>query len=203
MDIRAAELLSDYTSGLQIADIPVGPKVTVVGAGIESPKDLEQLTTGKSIIWAADGATTACLEASIVPHVIVTDLDGNMSDILHCIKEGSIPIVHAHGDNMDELQEYVPLFNGSFLPTCQCRTPQGLYNFGGFTDGDRAVCAAAALGAREITLYGFSFDRVGKYSFHSNDDIKIRKLRWAKRIIDELSYHTKAIIRHQSLSRSL
>ena len=57
---------------------------------------------------AADGATAVLLRQGIVPDIIVTDLDGPFPDILKANQEGTIVVVHAHGDNLDALQRYVP-----------------------------------------------------------------------------------------------
>jgi len=61
---------------------------------------------------AADGATTALLKNNIHPDIIVTDLDGNVSDQLRANAEGSIVAIHAHGDNIDAIKTYVPRFEG-------------------------------------------------------------------------------------------
>ena len=107
----------------------------------------------------------------------VFDLDGSFPDILKANREGSITVVHAHGDNLDALSRYVPLLEG-VIGTAQCRPPEGLYNFGGFTDGDRCVFLAKELGAASIKLVGFD------YEDDSVTPRKRRKLAWAKRLID-------------------
>ena len=65
---------------------------------------------------AADGATAILLRRGIVPDIIVTDLDGSFPDILKANREGSIAVVHAHGDNLDALDRYVPQL-GSVIGT--------------------------------------------------------------------------------------
>ena len=57
-----------------------------------------------------------------VPEVICTDPDGNSEadiekEILACSR-GSIVLIHAHGDNMDKLEKYVPRFR-RFIATTQ------------------------------------------------------------------------------------
>jgi len=64
-----------------------------------------------------------------------------------------------------------------------------LHNFGGFTDGDRAVYLADRFNARTISLIGFDFtNEVGEYSFakRKNREIKLKKLQWCKSLIDSL-----------------
>jgi len=66
--------------------------------------------------------------------------------------------------------------------TTQSRPDNIVSNYGGFTDGDRAVCIARHFGARNILLLGFDFDRPsGKEG--SDPRIKAMKLWWAKKII--------------------
>ncbi len=133
--------------------------VAVCGNAPNLAADLEEFLR-QSIDYAfiaADGATSVLLDAGIVPQIIVTDLDGKMEDIIEANRMGSIVVVHAHGDNLDRLREYVPQLT-NIIGTTQSRPPQGLYNFGGFTDGDRCVFLAKYLGASEIKLVGFDFE---------------------------------------------
>lgn len=134
--------------------------------------------SGKSYIFiAADGATSTLLEAGIIPEIIVTDLDGKMDDILWANKMGSLVVVHAHGDNLEKLREFVPQLK-NIIGTTQSRPPFGLYNFGGFTDGDRSVFLARFLGALEIKLIGFDFDD------QSVTPRKHKKLDWARKLVE-------------------
>jgi 2-amino-4-hydroxy-6-hydroxymethyldihydropteridine diphosphokinase len=125
---------------------------------------------------AADGATTALLKAGVLPDVIVTDLDGKVEDIILAGKMGSIVVVHAHGDNIDKIREYMP-YLGTVVGTSQSR-PVGLVrNFGGFTDGDRCVFLAEHFGALCLTLIGFDFRD------QSVTPRKAKKLQWAERLV--------------------
>jgi hypothetical protein len=63
----------------------------------------------------------------------------------------------------------------------------GMHNPGGFTDGDRAVCIAFALGADAVELVGFSTGDVGKWSGVTDVARKLTKLTWMKRILGILS----------------
>ena len=67
-------------------------------------------------------------------------------------------VVHAHGDNIPLLKHWVPRFTGPLVATTQSTPLPHVHNFGGFTDGDRAVFAADELGAASITLVGFDLD---------------------------------------------
>jgi uncharacterized Rossmann fold enzyme len=139
----------------------------------------------------ADGATTALLKNNILPDIIVTDLDGKISDLIKASSLGSKTIIHAHGDNINKINNHVLEFEGEIFGTTQIN-PQSfnfVYNYGGFTDGDRAVFLSDHFQAKKIYLAGFDFDgRIGKYSFVSNKDkkLKLKKLKWCKYLIEVL-----------------
>ena len=52
-----------------------------------------------------------------------------------------------------------------------------MHNFGGFTDGDRAVFAAHELGAAKVALAGFDLDD------EDVDPVKKGKLFWARKLL--------------------
>lgn len=135
---------------------------------------------------ACDGATRAVMEGGIVPMVIVTDLDGEVEFQLDAARKGAILVVHAHGDNKEALKKWLPLMEGKVIPTCQCGPRGDVKNFGGFTDGDRAVFLAEALGARTAVLVGFDFNTVGEKPGNAsfNKAVKGRKLVWASLLIE-------------------
>lgn len=185
-DEEAARLLQDLLRGRE-QRLPVarericGRDVAVCGNapwlgleldGLECVKCREKIT-----IIAADGATAALLNRGIVPDVIVTDLDGPFEAILLANLRGAVAVVHAHGDNLDALRRCVPQLK-DVVGTVQCRPPEGLYNFGGFTDGDRCVFLAKDLGAASIKLVGFDFED------ESVTPRKRKKLAWAKKLIE-------------------
>lgn len=128
-------------------------------------------------LLAADGAAAALLGRGIVPDIVVTDLDGPEQALRQASRLGSIMAVHAHGDNLDALARLVPQLE-RVIGTCQCRPPPGLFNFGGFTDGDRCVFLALELGASEIELAGFDFED------ETVTPRKRKKLAWARKLID-------------------
>ncbi|MGD0250745.1 MAG: 6-hydroxymethylpterin diphosphokinase MptE-like protein [Thermoplasmata archaeon] len=139
-----------------------------------------------SAIVAADGATTACLAAGIVPSVIVTDLDGPIPSEVAANRRGSLVVVHAHGDNMAALREWVPQFPGEIVGSW-AGAPRGtLLNVGGFTDGDRAAYLAAHVGASRILLWGFDFDQVEETD-PTTRARKLSKLGWARCLLNELA----------------
>ncbi|MGB5101324.1 MAG: 6-hydroxymethylpterin diphosphokinase MptE-like protein [Methanothrix sp.] len=172
-----AELLRDREPMLCAAEaIVAGHRAVVCGNAPSLEAELGGLKEIDAVFLAADGATSVLLRNGIVPAIVVTDLDGPFPAILNANQMGSLVVVHAHGDNLDALNRYVPLLE-RIIGTVQCRPPPGLYNFGGFTDGDRCVFLAKELGAASIKLVGFDFED------ESVTPRKKRKLEWAKRLI--------------------
>jgi len=154
-----------------------GHTVVICGNGPSLAQGLDELSGQNHIFIAADGATEVLLNRSIVPQIVVTDLDGPFYAILQANKFGSIIVVHAHGDNIDATLKYVPQLN-DVIGTTQSRPLKNVYNFGGFTDGDRCVFLAKHLGASEIKLVGFDYDD------ECVTPRKRKKLLWAKRLIE-------------------
>jgi uncharacterized Rossmann fold enzyme len=192
---RLKELLKDKNvlSYQELLDIIKGKKVYVFGAGSNLGEEVKKFiteteqdkTTKDDILTiTADGATSAFIENGLYPNIIVTDLDGYVPDQVTANSNGSIIIVHAHGDNIPALNEWVPKFDGLILGTTQVEPDDAnIFNFGGFTDGDRAVHLAAHLKARIIMLVSFEFTEIGKYSYNYDEETKFRKLTWANLLI--------------------
>lgn len=176
-----------------------GKSVIVCGKAAILSKDLEDIfvkykTLKDKTIIAADGATTLLFNIDpskikdlnehnlehfrypIIPDIIVTDLDGDVDDILTAEENGSLIVIHAHGDNIDKIKEYAPKFKKA-IGTTQSRPFGNIYNFGGFTDGDRCVFLAKHFGASEIRLAGFDFED------QTVTERKKKKLKWARRLL--------------------
>ncbi|HXW99032.1 MAG TPA: 6-hydroxymethylpterin diphosphokinase MptE-like protein, partial [Methanomicrobiales archaeon] len=86
------------------------------------------------------------------------DLDGATCDFIRMNEAGTVIVVHAHGDNIPLIRRWVPGFPGPLVGTTQSRPFGMIHNFGGFSDGDRAVFLAHALGAADVLLAGFFID---------------------------------------------
>lgn len=136
--------------------------------------------SSSSRVIAADGATSVLLRNAIIPDLVVTDLDGDVADIIHANRLGSIIVVHAHGDNIEMLKKVLPALNENVICTTQSEPLRNVHNFGGFTDGDRCVFLAKEFGAKEIELIGFDFE-----DKHVSERKK-KKLKWAKRLIEDI-----------------
>jgi len=195
-DEESAILLQNLIGdqGLNLNDIPIMENVIVFGAGPSLKQNVLEFSRSsiKNLtVICADGAVTALLEENIIPDVIVTDLDGDIKDLIKSNHLGSIMVVHAHGNNMKTLKKYVPLLD-NILGTTQSTPIQNIYNFGGFTDGDRCLFLAEELGAKNIILAGMDFGKiVTKYSrpdiegeLGNADSIKEKKLQYAKKLVE-------------------
>ena len=198
-DEKSAKLLDEIlsTEGCLTLDelseiVGFSDKFIVFGAGPSLNDHISLLKQDYDlkdyVLVAADGATTALVEQRVSPDIIATDLDGNLDDILLANLRGANIVIHAHGDNMDKIASLSSFFN-NVLGTTQAQPVGNLYNFGGFTDGDRALFLAVALGASEITLAGMDFGEiVTKYSrpnletdIAKADEFKRKKLTYAEK----------------------
>lgn len=176
-DEEAARLLASllpYDNLLSLVSITEGNEVTVCGNAPCLKKDLKNIG---GIVFAADAAAEVLEDAGIRPDAIFTDLDGATDRFLDMNREGTIVVVHAHGDNMPLLKHWVPRFKGKIVGTTQAKPLPHVHNFGGFTDGDRAVFAAHELGAEKVSLAGFDLDD------ENVDPMKRGKLFWARKLL--------------------
>ena len=137
----------------------------------------------------ADGAAASCLQSGLVPTVVVTDLDGPVPSEVSASGRGSVVVVHAHGDNVPALEEWVPQFPGELAGSWAGAPRGGLLDVGGFTDGDRAAYLAEHCGARRVLLWGFDFDRVDAPAGPIRTR-KLAKLAWARRSLEFLAGRT-------------
>jgi len=135
-------------------------------------------------VIATGASIPILLSENVVPDIIVTDLDGDVGSQKKASSMGSVTVMHAHGDNTDAIMEHAKDFSGKVILTTQSRPDLVVHNFGGFTDGDRAVCIARHFHS-DIRLEGFDLDNVAAKE-GSDPCIKRKKLQWAKRIIFEL-----------------
>lgn len=96
-------------------------------------------------------------------------------------------VVHAHGDNMDKVADLVPGLD-RVVGTTQSVPLRNVHNFGGFSDGDRAVFLSVWFYAKKVKLLGFD------YHDPSVNEIKKKKLKWAERLIAQLRKNTDTVI---------
>ncbi len=158
-----------------------GNDVTVCGNAPCLKSELKMIA-GSSVVFAADAAADVLVKNGIRPAAVFTDLDGASDCLLDMNAAGTIVVVHAHGDNIPLLKHWVPKLSGLIVATTQAAPLPHVHNFGGFSDGDRAVFTADALGARSITILGFDLDDT------SVDPVKRGKLMWARKLLALLGY---------------
>jgi len=193
-DQNAARFMSELLEGrglnLKVLTNLVSNKnVIVAGAGPSLEDNLQKISSLKQFtIIAADGASQALLENNVKPDIVVTDLDGSHEHLLQADKMGSIMVVHAHGDNVNLLRNLVPKMRNC-IGTTQVKPLHNVYNFGGFTDGDRAVFIANEFEAKTVLLVGMDFgEKIGRYSKKVKDErLKIAKMAVGKELLEWLS----------------
>jgi uncharacterized Rossmann fold enzyme len=181
-DEKAALLLADLAARDDLSLLRGccrGNHVTVCGNAPCLKDELDQI---KGIVFAADAAADRLFSWGILPDAIFTDLDGAKKSFIEMNLRGTILVVHAHGDNVPLLNNWVPRFQGPFVATTQASPLPNVHNFGGFSDGDRAVFAADALGAKSIGIVGFDLDDLDV------SPVKKGKLIWARKLLKILGY---------------
>jgi len=140
---------------------------------------------------AADGAASALMHRGIRPHIVVTDLDGNPSDICRASHEGSILVLHCHGDNISEVRRWFPRLS-NVVPVTQTEPTSAVSNYGGFTDGDKCIFIAVHFRAARIILSGMDFGTlIGRWSLYrprdpQSLDLKRKKLEIARELTSHI-----------------
>jgi len=172
-----------------------GRHVMVIGAGDSLIQNIKFVKKNRKFVKiVADGATKALIENHIKPDFVVTDLDGDTSFLRKAERVGAIIVVHGHGDNIEELKKIVPTLR-RVIGTTQVMPVENVYNFGGFTDGDRCAFLADEFGAEEIVLVGMEFGgRIGEYSKKSVENIQLKrdKMKVGKRLLEMLAKRSRS-----------
>lgn len=199
-DQKAAYILSDLIKRKfldpKILDKKIrGKRVLAIGAGPNLDIYTSFLKKNRSFVKiVADGAVKFLIENNIKPDIVVTDLDGDPRFLVKAEKLGAIMVIHAHSDNIDLMKKFIPKFR-KIVGTTQVMPVEHVYNFGGFTDGDRCVFLAEEFGAKDIVLIGMLFDnKIGPYSKEIVDNVKVKreKLQIAKKLLQVLAKNTKS-----------
>lgn len=185
-DEESARVLSGIISGMpsskiasirRLEELVRDRDVLVCGNAPTLGGELTEVQPEDYCVIAADGAAAVLMDMDIVPHIIVTDLDGDVEAQIKASRMGAVMVVHGHGDNIPIIGSIVPkLYN--VVGSTQAMPLANVYNFGGFTDGDRCVFLAREMEASAIVLIGFDFSDP-----HVNAT-KRKKLEWARKLID-------------------
>ncbi|MBQ4134985.1 MAG: DUF115 domain-containing protein [Methanocorpusculum sp.] len=184
-DEEAARLLSSILPRNDISlltDTISGSDVIVAGNAPSLLDDIIDTDFDGKVVIAADAAARVMKKGGVIPDIVFTDLDGLDDDVLEMNEAGTILAVHAHGDNMPLVKSWVPKMKGPVVGTTQSTPLENVYNFGGFSDGDRGVFAAYELGANSVSLIGFDLDD------KSVDPVKHGKLMIARKLLHLLGH---------------
>jgi len=183
----AARLVSDTKQKISLIKERIEDKdLILLGAGLKK----ETIIPNKNVI-VADGALRACLEQGITPSIIVTDLDGYIPDILYASEKGSEIVLHAHGDNMARVFQYILELGPNCITTTYPSTSSSCW--GGFTDGDRALMMTLSLNCNTVKMIGFDYKIIGAYSGDYSPR-KLEKLSWANKIVEACRKRSNKII---------
>jgi len=183
-DERARDVLADLLG----PDHPFDPgrlrtfadaTVVVAGAAPSLPEEADRAAApAVDLVVAASTAADTLREAGVDVDLMVTDLDKNPGTVVDLTRAGTPVAIHAHGDNVPAVREWVPQCAAEhLLPTTQAAPVGPVENYGGFTDGDRGAFLADAFGAAELRFVGWDLDDPDV------DPIKRRKLSWAERLL--------------------
>jgi len=183
----AARLVSDTKQKISLIKERIEDKdLILLGAGLKK----ETIIPNKNVI-VADGALRACLEQGITPSIIVTDLDGYIPDILYASEKGSEIVLHAHGDNMARVFQYILELGPNCITTTYPSASSSCW--GGFTDGDRALMMTLSLNCNTVKMVGFDYKIIGAYSGDYSPR-KLEKLSWANKIVEACRKRSNKII---------
>ncbi len=178
----------------EIQSLIENQNVFVVGAGPSLSNAIPILKQFKKTVKiVADSALKPLIDNGIKPDIIVTDLDGDEKTFRRIGKSKTFFVIHAHGDNISKLN-LIEYFKNC-IGTTQTKPFGKVQNFGGFTDGDRAVFLASYFNAKKIILFGMDFGkRIGKFSNTKLSDrkIKLKKLRKGKSLLEWLAIKTRS-----------
>jgi uncharacterized Rossmann fold enzyme len=177
-DERARDLLYGFAEPFDLGRFDLaGGTVAIAGGAARLEGDLDRAREADAV-FAASNAADVLLDRGIAVDCMVTDLDKTPGTARDLTRDGTPVVVHAHGDNLGAIREWVPeMETNEVLATTQAPPRPPVRNFGGFTDGDRAAFLADHLGAGGLSFPGWDFDDPGV------SGAKRRKLRWAARLL--------------------
>lgn len=177
-DERARDVLAEYARPFDLSRLDVDGRTVAIAGGAAVLEEEIDVAADADRVFAASTAVDVLHGAGVQVDLMVTDLDKNTETAVAMTQAGRPVAVHAHGDNVDQLRRYVPEMDlDSVLATTQVEPADSVYDFGGFTDGDRAAFIADHFGAATLRFPGWDFDDP------SVNEEKRAKLEWAKRLL--------------------
>src|SRR6266581_3530247 len=177
------EILKDFGFSREKDEAVAVELEKLLGGNRVPDSELRKIIRGKEVTVAGNGPNVV-QEKGLLPAILVTDLDGTVTDQVKANAEGTIAVIHGHGDNGPAVRKWAPRFSGATVATTQSKPFGGLRNFGGFTDGDRAVFLADHFGAALVHLVGFDFEHPNAKDLDRRT--KQRKLDWAYILLGSL-----------------
>ncbi|MHA1847779.1 MAG: 6-hydroxymethylpterin diphosphokinase MptE-like protein [Promethearchaeota archaeon] len=171
---------------LQIKKMEMDKKhpVFIFTPGPSLEKNLEVLEERKidfrkKFVVGVDGATRLLVARDIMPDLVISDLDGLTSREIGKIRKNGarLIVIHAHGDNIEKIQALFKQvqIDDKFVFTTQELPTNLVFNWGGFTDGDRAIFAVLAIEAwKNVYLVSMDLDSdsIGRYSKKIYENLK-------------------------------
>lgn len=167
-------------------------------------KRFQKLFENKHLIIAIDGSTEVLVNHNIIPDIIFTDLDGiTLNKAQKKELEHTFFVIHAHGDNQNKIREFRNFIinHDDILGSTQVESRYPILNYGGFTDGDRALYFLNNFidSSYKVYLIGYEFGNiVGKHSKPEYIDnikasaIKLKKLDIGKELVESIILSSKA-----------
>src|SRR3989442_4786001 len=109
-DEAVAVELDKLLGGARVSDSSLrkiirGKEVTVAGNG---PNVAQEVGEARGVLLTADEATSVALEKGLLPAILVTDLDGTLTDQVKANAEGTIAVIHGHGANWPPVRHWAP-----------------------------------------------------------------------------------------------
>ncbi|MDD4308213.1 MAG: DUF115 domain-containing protein [Thermoplasmata archaeon] len=182
-DMESAKLLAVFLASRSSGTDELEALIRGKDAIVFGPAPFTNHDFGDSVKISAGSSAESLAGKGIIPDILVTDLDGDVSAQAEANRKGAFAVIHAHGDNMNEVREWVPKFIAPVIGTTQAKPIKGIHNFGGFTDGDRAVFLAIHFGAQRIHLVGFDFVNPSVKP-GGNPSLKKVKMGYARQLIE-------------------
>ncbi len=175
-------ILGDKNYIKKIHELIENQNVFVIGAGPSLSYAIPVLKHfKKTVTIVADSAIKPVIDNGIKPDIIVTDLDGDEETLRRIGKSKIIFVVHAHGDNISKLN-WISNFKNC-VGTTQTKPFGKIQNFGGFTDGDRAVFLASYFNAKKNYFVWDGFWKKNRKIFKYKtirEENKIKKIKKRK-----------------------